>query len=62
MPTGFEQDTAADPLGEGRYSINLSDRWWVGRGPNGGYVAALVWRAMTAEAASLAAEEPLPAR
>ncbi|MCB0857794.1 MAG: thioesterase family protein [Solirubrobacterales bacterium] len=62
MTTGFEQDTAADPLGDGRYSINLSDRWWVGRGPNGGYVAALVLRAMTAEAASLATDGPLPAR
>ncbi|MCB0863511.1 MAG: thioesterase family protein [Solirubrobacterales bacterium] len=69
MTTGFEQDTAAEPLGEGRYAINLSDRWWIGRGPNGGYVAALVLRAMTAEVdavtASPESEEPprrLPAR
>ncbi len=61
MPTDFEKDTAAEPLGEGRYAINLSDRWWVGRGPNGGYVAALVLRAMTAEAGLLDAA-PLPAR
>lgn len=49
MPTDFEQDTAAELLGDGRYSINLSDRWWIGRGPNGGYVAALMLRAMCAE-------------
>ena len=62
MATDFEKDTAADPLGDGRYAINLSDRWWVGRGPNGGYVAALVLRAMTHEAASLGTDSPLPAR
>lgn len=59
--TGFEKDTAADPLGDGRYAINLSDRWWVGRGPNGGYVAALLLRAMTAES-NLAGSDALPAR
>lgn len=48
--TDFEKDTAAEPLGNGRYAIDLSDRWWIGRGPNGGYVAALMLRAMTAEA------------
>ena len=53
MSTDFEKDTAAEPLGEGRYAINLSDRWWVGRVPNGGYVAALVLRAMTVESESL---------
>jgi len=62
MPTGFEQDTAAEPLGEGRYAINLSDRWWVGRGPNGGYVAALMLRAMTGEVASMEPEAALPPR
>jgi len=62
MSTDFEQDTAAEPLGDGRYAINLSDRWWVGRGPNGGYVAALVLRAMTVEAGTLGAPGPMPAR
>lgn len=61
MSTDFEQDTAAVPLGDGRYSINLSDRWWVGRGPNGGYVAALMLRAMTAEAGA-GASDAIPAR
>jgi acyl-CoA thioesterase len=48
----FETDTAVTPLGDGRFSVELSDRWWVGRGPNGGYVAALMLRAMTALADS----------
>ncbi|MCB0869147.1 MAG: thioesterase family protein [Solirubrobacterales bacterium] len=61
-PTDFEKDTAAKPLGEGRYEINLSDRWWIGRGPNGGYVAALMLRAMTAEVDSTRSGQPLPAR
>ena len=61
MGTEFEQDTAAEPLGEGRYAIDLSDRWWIGRGPNGGYVAALMLRALTAEAAA-GASGPVPAR
>jgi acyl-CoA thioesterase len=56
MSTDFEQDTAAEPLGEGRYAISLSDRWWIGRGPNGGYVAALMLRALTAEVGSLMPE------
>ncbi len=43
----FETDTAATEVGPGRYSVVLSDRWWVGRGPNGGYVAALMLRAMS---------------
>jgi len=43
----FETDTAATEVGTGRFKVVLSDRWWVGRGPNGGYVAALMLRAMS---------------
>jgi len=45
--TNFQRDTAAAPLGEGRYQVSLNDRWWIGPGPNGGYVAALMLQAMT---------------
>ncbi|MBN8867916.1 MAG: thioesterase family protein [Solirubrobacterales bacterium] len=62
MATDFERDTAAEPLGQGRYAIELSDRWWIGRGPNGGYVAALVLRAMTAETNNGREAGPIPAR
>ncbi|MDQ2621931.1 MAG: thioesterase family protein, partial [Actinomycetota bacterium] len=45
--TDFQNDTAAEPLGEGRYRVELNDRWWIGPGPNGGYVAALMLEAMS---------------
>jgi acyl-CoA thioesterase len=47
----FEKDTEVVARGEGVYGVELSDRWWVGRGPNGGYVAALMLNAMSQEAA-----------
>ena len=50
-PTDFQRDTAAEPLGEGRYRVALNDRWWIGPGPNGGYVAALMLEAMSQAAA-----------
>lgn len=45
---GFAADTAVEPLGDGRFAAEMSERWWVGRGPNGGYVAAVVMRAILA--------------
>ncbi len=47
--TAFDDDTAAEPLGAGRYRVRFDNRWWVGRGPNGGYVAATLVRAIRAE-------------
>lgn len=44
----FDADTALRPLGEERFAAEMSERWWVGRGPNGGYVAAVVLRALEA--------------
>ena len=46
----FDADTALEPAGEGRWRASAPDRWMVGRGPNGGFLAALAARA--AEAAS----------
>lgn len=51
--SAFQSDTAAEPIAPGRYAVDLSERWWVGRGPNGGYVAALMLRAMSREAAAV---------
>jgi acyl-CoA thioesterase len=48
----FQSDTAAKLIAPGEYAVELSERWWVGRGPNGGYVAALMLRAMSQEAES----------
>jgi acyl-CoA thioesterase len=49
MKSTFEQDTEVIPRGDGVYDAELSDRWWVSRGPNGGYVAALMLNAMSHE-------------
>ncbi len=45
----FVDDTAAHPLGDGRYQVDVDRRWWIERGPNGGFLAALVLRAILAE-------------
>jgi acyl-CoA thioesterase len=45
--TAFDADTAVVPAGApGVYDATISDRWAVPRGPNGGYIAALVLRAL----------------
>ncbi len=44
----FDLDTAVRPLGDDRFSVEISERWWVVAGPNGGFVAALVLRALQA--------------
>jgi acyl-CoA thioesterase len=43
----FDRETAVRPLGHGRYESGLDRAWWVHRGPNGGYLAAIVLRALT---------------
>jgi acyl-CoA thioesterase len=43
----FDRDTAVRALGGGRYEAAMSHDWWVVRGPNGGYVAAVLLRAMS---------------
>lgn len=47
----FERDTAATPLGGGRYRVRMDSGWWIVNGPNGGYLAAVLVRAMQAEIA-----------
>jgi acyl-CoA thioesterase len=49
---GFEADTAVEDLGGGRFAATMSERWWVGKGPNGGYVAAVILRAIQASASA----------
>jgi len=51
MSSRFAHDTAATSLGSGRYAARVDLGWWIERGPNGGYVAALILRAVTAEVA-----------
>jgi acyl-CoA thioesterase len=45
----WERETAVSPLGDGRYGVEIDPSWSVVRGPNGGYVAALLLRAVMAE-------------
>ena len=49
--TAFDRDTAVGAVGAGRYSARIDRSWWIIAGPNGGYVAAIVLRAVLAEVA-----------
>lgn len=52
MTNRFDRDTAVRPAGAagpGTYEGRIDRGWWVVRGPNGGYVAALLLRALSAE-------------
>ena len=51
MTSRFERDTAVSPAGDGRYEATIDPSWWILRGPNGGYLAAIVARAVVAEVA-----------
>jgi acyl-CoA thioesterase len=42
----FQRDTAVRALGAGRYAARIDRGWFVVRGPNGGYVAAILLRAL----------------
>ena len=48
MTSRFATDTAVHDLGDGRFGATIDRGWWIVRGPNGGYVAAIVLRAMEA--------------
>ncbi len=47
MDTTFDRETAITKLEDGRYSATMATSWWVVRGPNGGYLAAIILRALT---------------
>jgi acyl-CoA thioesterase len=46
VPTRFDRDTEPRPLGGGAFGVRIDRGWWVVRGPNGGYIAALLVRAL----------------
>lgn len=46
--SAFERATAVSPLGAGRWTAEADHGWFATRGPNGGYLAAIVLRAMRA--------------
>ena len=47
----FDRDTAVTALSDGRLEATMSPGWWIERGPNGGYVAAVVLRALSSAVA-----------
>jgi acyl-CoA thioesterase len=47
VATVFDDETAVEHLGGGRYSATASERWGAYVGPNGGYLAALLLNAFT---------------
>jgi len=49
--TSFDHDTAVERRGAGTYSTVLLENWNIVAGPNGGYVAAIIARAMGCEIA-----------
>ncbi len=51
MASRFATDTAVTDHGDGRYTATIDRSWWIMRGPNGGYLAAIVARALLAEVA-----------
>jgi len=48
-PADFRTDTAVEPLAPGRWAATIRESWSGPPGPNGGYVAALLLRAIAAE-------------
>ena len=49
VPADFDADTAVAPIGDGTWGVEIRDEWSGPPGPNGGYVAALILRAIRAE-------------
>jgi acyl-CoA thioesterase len=47
--TRFDRDTAIVPIESGRFHGRIDPGWWIINGPNGGYVAAILLRALLAE-------------
>lgn len=45
----FSLETQVTQLEQGRYSANMDRSWWIISGPNGGYVAAVILRAICEE-------------
>ncbi len=48
MDTVFDRDTAVNPKGNGLFAATIAPGWRAGRGPHGGYLAAMLLRALTA--------------
>ncbi len=49
MDTVFDRDTAVAPRGDGLFAATIASGWRAGRGPHGGYIAAMLLKALIAE-------------
>ena len=47
MTTEFDLGTAVTRTGDDTFTANVSKDWWVFTGPNGGYLASVILRALT---------------
>lgn len=47
--TRFATETSVEPTAPGTYTGYMHPSWWIATGPNGGYVAAVVLRAIVAQ-------------
>ena len=50
MTRSFADDTALEPLGEGLWRTVVPEHWFIVTGPNGGWIAAVLTRAMAESA------------
>ena len=48
MTSEFDTDTALTPAGDGHFTGSVTDRWMIGGGPNGGYIAGFLMRGLVA--------------
>lgn len=44
--SAFDRDTALEPLAVGRWKAAVPAHWFIGTGPNGGWIAAILTRTM----------------
>ncbi len=66
MNTVFDRDTAVTHVDDGLFAATIAPGWRAGRGPHGGYLAAILLRALTATVddpsrVTPLAHDPLPA-
>ncbi|HET6916023.1 MAG TPA: thioesterase family protein [Acidimicrobiales bacterium] len=54
MTPRFDTDTSVVRDADGAYSARIDPGWWIERGPNGGYIAAILVRALAAHDAETA--------
>lgn len=62
MPSDFHRETSVEQLDDTHFAAEISGRWSVGAGANGGYASALLVNALTRFAAGLGQDGAPPPR